>query len=70
MPGMRLTAQQVHRFCGIEKALCKVVLDSLVDAKFLCVKADGAYARLADGAVPSSRPVTGDYRVDTRVVRA
>jgi hypothetical protein len=35
---MRLKLEQVQRLCGIEPSICKVVLDSLVDAKFLCVK--------------------------------
>ena len=55
MPGMRLTVQQVERLCGIERTLCKTVLDSLVEGHFLCVSSDGAYARLADGDV--SRPI-------------
>ena len=53
-PGLRLTAEQVQRLCGVERTPCQLVLDSLVDAKFLCVKPDGAYARLTDGAM--SRP--------------
>ena len=50
MPGLRLTLEQARRLCGVERALCQMVLDALVDAKFLCVKSDGAYARVADGA--------------------
>jgi hypothetical protein len=46
MPGMKLTARQVQRLCGIEQKPCKTALDTLVDAKFLCVTADGRYARL------------------------
>jgi len=55
MPGMRLKLEQVQRLCGIERSMCKVALDSLVDAKFLCVKSDGCYARLGDGKVPGLR---------------
>jgi hypothetical protein len=47
MPGMTLRLEQVARLCGIERSICKLVLDALVDVKFLCVKADGAYARLS-----------------------
>jgi hypothetical protein len=47
MPGMRLKPEQVQRLCGVERSICEVVLDSLVEAKFLCVKSDGCYARLA-----------------------
>ena len=45
MPGLRLKLEQVQRLCGVERALCKHVLDTLVDGEFLCVKPDGAYAR-------------------------
>lgn len=50
MPGLRLTLEQAQRLCGIERGLCKMVLDTLVADKFLCVKSDGAYARLTEGA--------------------
>jgi hypothetical protein len=46
MPGLRLKREQVQRLCGIERTICQTVLDSLVDAKFLCVKSDGHYALL------------------------
>jgi hypothetical protein len=49
MPGLRLTPEQAQYLCGVERALCQRVLDSLVEAKFLCVKPDGAYARFVDG---------------------
>ena len=52
MPGLRLKVEQVQRLCGTEPAICKVVLDTLVEAKFLCVKSDGHYARLTDGEIP------------------
>jgi hypothetical protein len=54
MPGLRLNAEQVQRLCGIERTMCLTVLETLVDAKFLCVKADGQYARLTEGLF--SRP--------------
>ena len=49
MPGLRLTLEQAQRLCGIERALCKAVLDALVEARFLCVKPNGTYARAIDG---------------------
>jgi hypothetical protein len=52
MPGLRLTVRQVERLCGVEHTMCKAVLDALVDAKFLRLGRDGAYARLTDGEVP------------------
>jgi hypothetical protein len=54
MPGLRLTSEQVQRLCGVERTICQLVLDSLVDAKFLCVKSDGAYIRLTDGRSPAA----------------
>jgi hypothetical protein len=54
MPGLCLTPVQMQRPCGVERALCQQVLDTLVDAKFLCLMANGTYARLTDGE--TSRP--------------
>ena len=34
MPGLCLTSEQVQRLCGVERTICQLVLDSLVDAKF------------------------------------
>ena len=34
MPGMRLNLEQVQRLCGIERSMCKVALDALVETKF------------------------------------
>jgi hypothetical protein len=62
MPGLRLTVAQAQRLCGVEPLVCKAVLDALVDAKFLCVKADGTYARLTDGAVSGHRFAKADLR--------
>jgi hypothetical protein len=60
MPGLRLTPEQAQRLCGVERALCRTVLDALVDEKFLCVKSDGAYARAADGSVIRPQAVKTD----------
>jgi hypothetical protein len=46
MPGQRLKAEEIHRLCGIEPRMCQVVLDTLVDERFLCVKWDGHYVRV------------------------
>jgi hypothetical protein len=53
MPGLRLTAAQVQRLCGIERMMCQSVLDALVDAKFLCMKSDGSYTRVTGGEIAS-----------------
>lgn len=56
MPGMRLTLEQAQRLYGIERALCQTVLDVLVTEQFLCVTAEGRYARDGDGARPRHVP--------------
>lgn len=60
MPGLRLTIEQAQRLCGVDATLCKAVLDALVDAKFLCVKPNGMYARLTDGDARHPRPARVD----------
>ena len=62
MPGMKLTGAQVQRLCGIEEPLCTRVLDSLVKAKFLCLKPDGTYMRLTDGGLSQLRPIKAALR--------
>ena len=65
MPGMQLKPEQVRRLCGVELELCQAVLNSLVDAKFLCVCADGRYARVTDGEVSRHRSAQVGVRIDT-----
>jgi len=60
MPGLRLKIEQVQRLCGVEQVICRAVLDALVEARVLCVKPDGAYARLTDGEMPRPRPAKAD----------
>jgi len=56
MPGLRLTAEQAHRFCGVERAACAAALDALVQENFLIAKPDGTYARATDGELTRRRP--------------
>lgn len=71
MPGLRLTLEQARRLFGVERALCRKMLDALVEAKFLCVRPDGAYSRVIDGRdVQRLRPVKADLGGGTRVMRA
>jgi hypothetical protein len=49
MPGLRLTAEQVHRFCGVGRADCASALAVLVRENFLRARPDGTYVRTADG---------------------
>jgi len=71
MPGMRLTADQVQRLCGVERALCRWALDALVASRFLRVKADGRYARVTDGGdVPRPLHAEAELRLERRIARA
>lgn len=70
MPGLRLTLEQAQRLCGVERALCKTVLDALVHEKFLCVKSDGAYARASDGGVIRPHVVKADLGAGRRIETA
>jgi hypothetical protein len=64
MPGLRLKVEQVQRLCGADDVMCRAVLEALVEARVLCVKPDGAYARLSDGEIPRPRPVNADLRLN------
>ena len=59
-----------RRGCGVERALCKMLLDALAADKFLCVKSDGAYARLTEGVISRPRPVKAALGVEQRVATA
>jgi len=64
MPGMHLTPEQVQRLFGVERGRCQAVLDSLVHARFLSVRAGGRYARVTDGEA-SHRSAGPGLRIDT-----
>jgi hypothetical protein len=68
MPGLKLTLDQVQRLCGIDRRVCRTVLDGLVAELFLCVKPNGAYARAWDGHQP--RPVHAGLKNSSHVRRA
>ena len=52
MPGLRLTAEQAHRFCGVERAACSLALDALVEERFLSARPDGSYVRATEAQTP------------------
>jgi hypothetical protein len=56
MPGMRLTLSQAQRLWGLDERTCQVLLEYLVDTKFLCRSAHGNYGRSSDGPAPVPRP--------------
>ncbi len=45
MPGRRLTAEQAKRLWSLDLATCRLLLDELVEAKFLGRSRDGKYFR-------------------------
>jgi hypothetical protein len=66
MPGLQLTEPQVQRLCGVERMVCQIVLDALVNEKFLWAKPDGHYARLTEGQFPRPYPAKAVLRTDKR----
>ncbi|MDP9227293.1 MAG: hypothetical protein M3P18_26290 [Actinomycetota bacterium] len=71
MPGLRLTLEQAQRLFGVEGMLCKMMLDALVEAKFLCVNSNKTYARLIDGRdLLRPRLAKADLRAGKRAVTA
>jgi endonuclease III len=69
MPGLRLKTDQVQRLCGIERNMCQMVLETLVDARFLCVTPDGHYTRVTEEP-RRVRPAKADLRTDARSQKA
>jgi hypothetical protein len=70
MPGLCLKREQVQRLCGIEQTMCQLVLDSLVNEQFLCVKSDGHYALSTDGEIPYPRAAKAALRPKQRLEKA
>ena len=70
MPGLRLTQEQAGRLCGVEQALCQMVLDALVGEKFLCVTSDGRYTRVSDEARRRPHAARADLRTSQPSLKA
>jgi hypothetical protein len=64
MPGMRLTLSQAQRLWGLNERTCKVLLEYLVETKFLCRSAHGNYGRSSDGPAPFPRPRMAKAGID------
>jgi hypothetical protein len=45
MPGLCLSPEQVQRLCGVDGAICRSVLETLVESGFLSQRLDGSYGR-------------------------
>ncbi len=48
MPGLWLTADQAARLWALDRSRCEELLFALVEQRFLIVRSDGKYGRLAD----------------------
>ena len=72
MPGLSLTRDQVERLCGIERAACQLVLDTLIARKFLRLNAAGRYVRLTEGHSSQLSPALAkaDIKIESRPQRA
>jgi CheY-like chemotaxis protein len=55
MPGLRLSAAQLQRLCGIDASMCHGVLGSLIKTRFLRLNTDGTYARRTEGLPARTR---------------
>jgi hypothetical protein len=55
MPGLKLTLAQAQRLWQLGEE-CLELLGMLVDAKFLCRRSDGRYARVSELDVSTRRP--------------
>lgn len=51
MPGLCLTHAQAQRLWGLDAQTCASLLASLTEGKFLSLRNDGTYGRLADCVV-------------------
>ena len=49
MPGMRLTIDQAMRLWDLDRQTCQWLLNSLVDAQFLAIDANGRYRKAHSG---------------------
>jgi hypothetical protein len=44
-PGMRISAVDAARLTGVDATTCDLILDTLVDARFIHRRADGRFTR-------------------------
>ena len=48
MPGLRVTESQAQRLWGLDAHTCRLALEYLIDAHFLCHTVGGQYARTSE----------------------
>jgi hypothetical protein len=59
MPGLCLTRPQAQRLWALDEETCRLVLDFLVEARFLCRLGHDAYARPSAGVTERPRLPSG-----------
>ena len=69
MPGLRLTRAQAQRLWGLDDVTCSLMLDFLVDTKFLQVNGANTYSRLTDGPAMASKLRTAKAEMSASAVR-
>ena len=69
MPGLTLTLPQAQRLWDLRGRECEELLGALIDAKFLCRKSDGRYARVSELDVSIRRPSMMKAGIDPRAPR-
>ncbi len=62
MPGMCLTPGEVERLSGVDRVVCKCVLDDLVRAKFLSALPNGSYSRMSDASMSESNSLNAEWK--------
>ena len=65
MPGMRSTPSQAQRLWGLDERTCLLLLEHLVDTKFLCRSVQGHYRRSSDGPATFPRPRMAKAAIET-----
>ena len=57
MPGLRLTEPQARRLWGLDQASCSMLLETLVEARFLFRTRDGEFMRIdSSGPLKATLP--------------
>jgi hypothetical protein len=71
MPGLQLTRQQAQRLWALDEATCAMILDTLVDRRFLVCGSDNRYRQMDDASFPGaySRMAKANLAVRIRAER-
>jgi len=67
MPGLQLTRQQAQRLWALDDATCAMVLETLVDRRFLVCGSDDRYRQLNDASFPGASSRTAKANLAVRI---